>query len=82
MLFRTLLAACAVGAISAAPHNKRSVNFNWGKDKVRGLNIGGWLVLEPWISKNSYFLILNQILTISFSTFDFPNTGSIFRNSR
>jgi hypothetical protein len=26
---------------------ERSVDFNWGRDKVRGVNIGGWLVLEP-----------------------------------
>jgi hypothetical protein len=26
---------------------KRAVAFNWGTEKVRGVNIGGWLVLEP-----------------------------------
>ena len=26
---------------------KRGVNFNWGSEKVRGVNLGGWLVLEP-----------------------------------
>lgn len=25
----------------------QSVTFDWGVDKVRGVNIGGWLVLEP-----------------------------------
>ena len=25
----------------------RSAAFDWGTDKVRGVNIGGWLVLEP-----------------------------------
>lgn len=23
--------------------------LNWGDEKVRGVNLGGWLVLEPWI---------------------------------
>jgi hypothetical protein len=26
---------------------KRKVDFNWGSEKIRGVNIGGWLVLEP-----------------------------------
>jgi hypothetical protein len=26
---------------------KRGVDFRWGQDKIRGVNIGGWLVLEP-----------------------------------
>ena len=25
---------------------ERRVDFNWGSDKVRGVNLGGWLVLE------------------------------------
>jgi glucan 1,3-beta-glucosidase len=25
---------------------ERRVGFNWGSDKVRGVNLGGWLVLE------------------------------------
>jgi hypothetical protein len=26
---------------------KRGVDFKWGSEKIRGVNIGGWLVLEP-----------------------------------
>jgi glucan 1,3-beta-glucosidase len=26
--------------------HERGVDFNWGSDKVRGVNLGGWLVLE------------------------------------
>lgn len=36
------------------PLAKRSVAFNFGKDKVRGLNIGGWLLLEPWITPSIF----------------------------
>ncbi|KAF2690019.1 glycoside hydrolase family 5 protein [Lentithecium fluviatile CBS 122367] len=32
----------------------RSVSFEWGKDKVRGVNIGGWLVLEPFITPSIF----------------------------
>ena len=28
--------------------------FSFGKDKVRGLNIGGWLLLEPWITPSVF----------------------------
>jgi glucan 1,3-beta-glucosidase len=45
------------------PIQKRSVSFNWGSAKVRGLNIGGWLVLEPWITP-SIFQNLDQSLGI------------------
>jgi glucan 1,3-beta-glucosidase len=45
------------------PVSKRSVAFNWGTEKVRGLNIGGWLVLEPWITP-SIFQNVDQSLGI------------------
>ncbi|KAK0237033.1 exo-beta-1,3-glucanase [Armillaria nabsnona] len=28
--------------------------FNYGKDEVRGVNLGGWLVLEPWITPSLF----------------------------
>jgi glucan 1,3-beta-glucosidase len=30
------------------------IAFNYGSDKVRGVNIGGWLVLEPWITPSIF----------------------------
>lgn len=32
----------------------RSVAFEWGKDKIRGVSIGGWLVLEPFITPSIF----------------------------
>ncbi|KAF7452596.1 glucanbeta-glucosidase [Pyrenophora tritici-repentis] len=32
----------------------QSVTFDWGVDKVRGVNIGGWLVLEPFITPSIF----------------------------
>ncbi|KAK1920197.1 hypothetical protein P3342_002493 [Pyrenophora teres f. teres] len=32
----------------------QSVTFDWGVDKVRGVNIGGWLVLEPYITPSIF----------------------------
>ncbi|PBP25867.1 glucan 1,3-beta-glucosidase precursor [Diplocarpon rosae] len=67
MLFRNLLAAVlsagAVAAIPAQSLSKKSVDFNWGAEKVQGLNIGGWLLLEPWITP-SIFQALDQSLGI------------------
>jgi glucan 1,3-beta-glucosidase len=34
--------------------NKRDLRFNFGQDKVRGVNLGGWLVLEPWITPSIF----------------------------
>jgi len=28
--------------------------FAYGNDKVRGVNLGGWLVLEPWITPSIF----------------------------
>lgn len=33
----------------SSPLSKRGVQFGWGNEKVRGVNIGGWLVLEPYV---------------------------------
>lgn len=27
--------------------NPAGLNFDWGSEVIRGVNIGGWLVLEP-----------------------------------
>lgn len=60
-LLTPLLAAGAATALPTEPLSKRGVQFNFGQDKVRGLNIGGWLVLEPWITP-SIFQKLNGVV--------------------
>ncbi|TVY48691.1 Glucan 1,3-beta-glucosidase [Lachnellula occidentalis] len=67
LLKNTLAALCLAGVATAAPstlntHSKRS-DFTWGSDKVRGVNIGGWLILEPFITP-SIFQKLDQSLDI------------------
>ena len=34
--------------------NKRTTRFAYGYEKVRGVNLGGWLVLEPWITPSIF----------------------------
>lgn len=41
----SLLILPAVAAPSGA--QRRWLNFGYGLEKVRGVNLGGWLVLEP-----------------------------------
>jgi glucan 1,3-beta-glucosidase len=64
MLLKVAVAALC-GVVSALPANisTRSVSFAFGSEKVRGVNIGGWLVLEPWITP-SIFENLDQSLGI------------------
>ncbi|KAH8596733.1 glycoside hydrolase family 5 protein [Bisporella sp. PMI_857] len=62
----TLLALGSTTALPTAltkPFFQRSVSFAFGSEKVRGLNIGGWLVLEPWITP-SIFRSVDQSLGI------------------
>ncbi|KAL1795340.1 hypothetical protein ACET3X_007156 [Alternaria dauci] len=60
MIFsRALVALSLCVSAIAAPAEKRAVDFRWGQEKIRGVNIGGWLVLEPWITP-SIFDAANQ----------------------
>lgn len=47
-------ALCAATSAVAAPTKRDSTPFNWGKEVIRGVNIGGWLVLEPWITPSIF----------------------------
>ncbi|CAO1605642.1 MAG: hypothetical protein LQ349_001298 [Xanthoria aureola] len=44
----------AASVVVATPIYQRDVDFKWGTDKVRGVNLGGWLVLEPWITPSIF----------------------------
>jgi glucan 1,3-beta-glucosidase len=33
---------------------QRQLAFNYNDDKVRGVNLGGWFVLEPWITPSIF----------------------------
>ncbi|POS85368.1 hypothetical protein EPUL_003655 [Erysiphe pulchra] len=65
LFFTPFIALILAASVNSFPRkiSPRKVNFNWGSEKVRGLNIGGWLVLEPWITP-SIFQNLDQALGI------------------
>ncbi|KAF2751177.1 glycoside hydrolase family 5 protein [Sporormia fimetaria CBS 119925] len=57
MMFKGLLTSVLllVGALGAPlEEQKRGAAFAWGSEKLRGVNIGGWLVLEPWITPSIF----------------------------
>lgn len=52
----SIFASLAAAAPSKSPIdlNKRTTKFAYGSEKVRGVNLGGWLVLEPWITPSIF----------------------------
>ncbi|EPS27856.1 putative glucan 1,3-beta-glucosidase A [Penicillium oxalicum] len=46
------LLGLSIAAALAAP--TAAIAFDYGATKVRGVNIGGWLVLEPWITPSIF----------------------------
>jgi glucan 1,3-beta-glucosidase len=53
----TALLATLSNAAPASPISrlsKRDLPFDFGNEKVRGVNLGGWLVLEPWITPSIF----------------------------
>lgn len=53
---KTLLTAAAALAslVSAVPLEERQLAFDFNTQKVRGVNLGGWFVLEPWITPSIF----------------------------
>ncbi|KAL5118888.1 glucan exo-1,3-beta-glucosidase [Pleosporales sp. CAS-2024a] len=52
-----VLAAAGSLVVKAAPVDDvhgRQVDFKWGSDKVRGVNLGGWLVIEAFITPSIF----------------------------
>ncbi|KAI0950938.1 hypothetical protein AcW1_008108 [Taiwanofungus camphoratus] len=39
---------------SVTPTSTAPAVFNYGKDTIRGVNLGGWFVLEPWITPSIF----------------------------
>ncbi|MCJ1299167.1 exo-1,3-beta-glucanase [Hypocenomyce scalaris] len=48
-----LLAAGTIAAPTSRPA-KRALSFDYQNDIVRGVNLGGWFVLEPWITPSIF----------------------------
>jgi len=55
VLIKTLavVAAC-VSLAKCNPLKRQALSFDYNGAKVRGVNLGGWLVLEPWITPSLF----------------------------
>ncbi|KAI4258103.1 MAG: hypothetical protein LQ352_001346 [Teloschistes flavicans] len=69
----------AVSTAVATPIYRRDVDFNWGSTKVRGVNIGGWLVLEPWITPSIFQAYNGSIVDEWTLCQNVPNASDILR---
>ena len=53
-MLATLAATSALLAQVVHSDSPISPGFPYGSEKVRGVNLGGWLVLEPWITPSLF----------------------------
>ncbi|THH06679.1 hypothetical protein EW145_g3919 [Phellinidium pouzarii] len=57
-LFFPALLGAAISLLTATPlvHADNPINssFPYGSEKVRGVNLGGWLLIEPWITPSLF----------------------------
>ncbi|KAF2720914.1 glycoside hydrolase family 5 protein [Polychaeton citri CBS 116435] len=53
MLLATTTNAAPTGMMSMIRRDDQ-LKFNFGGEKIRGVNLGGWLVLEPWITPSIF----------------------------
>ncbi|TVY14753.1 Glucan 1,3-beta-glucosidase [Lachnellula arida] len=53
---KSLTVAALVGVVVGKPLSlrPRDLAFDYNTDKVRGVNLGGWFVLEPWITPSIF----------------------------
>ena len=52
-LLSTLSNGLPAGLMSRVKRDD-SLKFAFGSEKVRGVNLGGWFVLEPWITPSIF----------------------------
>lgn len=53
-LLNHLLSLVVLGVSAVPSVLSFTPGFNYGSEKVRGVNLGGWLVLEPWITPSIF----------------------------
>lgn len=60
-----LLGLTALASLASAnPLHKRQrqFKFDFNGDKVRGVNLGGWLLLEPWITPSFFENVPDEVV--------------------
>jgi glucan 1,3-beta-glucosidase len=51
-IFFTFSDGAPAGTMTAIKRDK--LGFAFGSEKIRGVNLGGWFVLEPWITPSIF----------------------------
>lgn len=64
--------------LSSLPLKKR--DFAYGSTPVRGVNIGGWLVLEPWITPSIFNQFGGSVVDEYTLTKQIPNARDILQS--
>ncbi|KAL2432758.1 Glucan 1,3-beta-glucosidase [Exophiala dermatitidis] len=73
-----ILSALAAFTVSGSPLDKRQ--FSYGSTPVRGVNIGGWLVLEPWITPSLFNQFGGNIVDEYTLCQQVPNAEEVLRS--
>ncbi|KAF9070831.1 exo-beta-1,3-glucanase [Rhodocollybia butyracea] len=68
-----ILASVFYAASLVVADNPISPGFPYGTEKVRGVNLGGWLVLEPWITPSIFDNTGNPNIVDEFTFGQFQN---------
>lgn len=61
---------------------QRAAAFSYGVTPVRGVNIGGWLVLEPWITREYLHDVVARASSDVLSSLNIPECRPISWYSR
>ncbi|KAI9637448.1 putative cellulase [Dioszegia hungarica] len=67
----------AIQQVAAAPLAERGVNVGWpyGSQKIRGVNLGGWLLLEPWITPSLFRATNNDGIVDEYTFCQYQDRG-------
>lgn len=74
------LTICTILTVSTASSPLLRRDFSYGSTPVRGANIGGWLVLEPWITPSIFQPFGGSVVDEYTLTKNVPNAGDILRS--
>lgn len=54
MLFSLAVFLCLVNAIIGIPILERGISYDYSSEKIQGVNLGGWFLLEPYITPSLF----------------------------
>ncbi|KAJ3757523.1 exo-beta-1,3-glucanase [Lentinula raphanica] len=72
---RSLLHSIAIACSAASLALAISPGYPYGSEKVRGVNLGGWLVLEPWITPSLFDNTGNDAIVDEYTFCQYQDTS-------